>query len=1009
MNMTVGSPFEVVPFGRPLNDGMGVVWDDPREIHQVVVRFKGIPPENLTLQYWRTRWPQQRLPKDRIPEGGAVGWWELGNWFTGAWQTADAVRATEGNTSIFTFRPITEKEFPDLTGLPVPFRTTLKVRLVAEKDPPEIEAIEAYTDSIWDRFTATVLWEHEPPSEPSFKVFNGYVDFVQSLSSDRYVVAIWRTENPDPNTFDKTLLTVKTDETFTVLLDDLSTGPIYVPDYGICVVEGKENRDFAGICSAIRIRSPQGIYDAVMELPEQTWSRAWRNMVPKQKPLYLPLGTDGGRHRFGLNPDGSVFYRTNNPYLISCPGKDTPRLQADTGRIEVSFGLPQGHAERTIQDGTLPIGITPWEVNGIRIEQVAFATLLHGTDPQRPPPAGDALGVLMARFTFRNPSDHRAKAQLPIRFSTEDTSESVRFDDEGLIWSGDRLRGYVRIEGHGELRMDGDSIQYVAHLAPQGQHAIVVKLPYVRLEGEEIKRLASLDFDTEQEAVTGYWQRRLNEGMKLITPEPMLNEFHRAHTGHLLINCEREPNAERRFARVGSFSYGVFGNESCMMIVDMERRGYHREARECLEAFLRYQGTVALPGDFSSKEGVFYGVCGYESGGYNQHHGWILWCLVEHYKFTRDKEWLRGITPNLVAASDWIIRERNRTLQRDRMGRGLLPHGSLEDIDDWWQWLSTNTYTWRGLDAAAWGLAQIGHPDAERIRREADDYGSSIIRAFTKAAQRSPVVRLRDGTCVPHIPSHVHRRGRSFGWICETLEGAIHLLITGLIDPTSREALWIVKDFEDNLYLSDHYGYKIEDFERHWFDWGGFSMQACLLLGVELYLYRDDVKHALRAAFNGITANYFSDTRMLAEHALPGLGHWRGDHYKSSDEANAAGWLRYLFVREEADELQLGQAIPRDWLEPGKQVGVEKACTHFGQMSLIYEADESGITATLQGPNRNPPSRIKLRFRPPERKRVRAVTINGKEWSDYDHRWVYLPGHIGDVTVKAHFEDGSNE
>ena len=512
-----------------------------------------------------------------------------------------------------------------------------------------------------------------------------------------------------------------------------------------------------------------------------------------------------------------------------------------------------------------------------------------------------------------------------------------------------------------------------------------------------------MDFDVEREAVAKYWQRRLNEGMQLITPEPMLDEFHRAHAGHLLINCEREPDAERRFARVGSFGYGAFGNESCMMIADLDRRGYHREARACLEAFLRYQGTAALPGDFSSQEGVLYGACGYECGGYNQHHGWILWCLVEHYCFTRDREWLRHIAPNLIAASDWIIRERGRTSRREDIGRGLLPHGSLEDIGDWWQWLSTNAYTWRGLDAAGWGLAQIGHPESERIRGEADDYRHAIVRAFAEAAQRSPVVRLRDGTCVPHFPSHVHRRGRSFGWICETLEGAIHLLTTRLIAPTSREGLWILKDFEDNLYLSDHYGYRIEDFDRHWFDRGGFSMQACLLLDVEPYLYRDDVEHALRAMFNAIAANYFPDTRMLTEHALPELGDWRGDHYKSSDEANAAGWLRYLFVREEGDKLLLGQGIPRVWLRPGKRIGVEDACTHFGKMSLMYEADEVGITATLQGPERNPPSRIKLRFRMPVGKGVSALTVNGKEWSDYDRKWVYLPGDIGEATVRADF------
>ncbi|OGG55491.1 MAG: hypothetical protein A3F84_18770 [Candidatus Handelsmanbacteria bacterium RIFCSPLOWO2_12_FULL_64_10] len=1058
-----GSPFDAAPFGRPLDGEAGVVWEDPREIHRVVAHFKGALPKGLRLQYWRSRWPQQRLPKDRTPGGGAVGWWELGSWYTGEWQTADAEVSLEGDAATFTFYPLHRREFPNLSDFPATFRTTLKVRLTLPAGSPDVGAIEAYTDSIWDRHTLTVLRASGFSSEPLFEAFNGYVEGVRAISADAFSVTVWRTKNPDPNSFDRTLLTVRAGQPVTVLVDDLSEGPVYVPDAGICVVEGREDRDFAGVCSEVLSRSRKGVYDAVAGLPEQTWARAWREMPPKRAPFYLPLGTDGGRHRFGLRPDGSVFYRTNNRYLIRCPGRDTPRLSlrsrlfwrmesavagslpgtrralkggpakmgsavagfmsairralkdapakfprlrrllsADRERMEVSFGLP-GPFERTIQEGCLPIGVAAWEVEGVRIEQVAFATLIGGTDPDGPPPPGDASGVWLGRFAFHNPSGRRVRTGLLIRFLTGEKAQAVRLDRGGLIRSGGEVRGCLDGRGQGGLHAERDGLRYVLDLSVGARHEVVVKLPYVPPEGEEVERLKALSFEAEREAVAGYWRRRLDEGMRLVTPEPALNEFHRAHAGHLLINCEREPGAERRFARVGSFRYGAFGNESCMMVVDLDRRGYHREARACLDAFLRYQGTAGLPGDFSSQEGVLYGACGYESGGYNQHHGWILWCLVEHYRFTRDGAWLGEIAPNLISAADWIIREVGRTRGRDDIGRGLLPHGSLEDVGDWWQWLSTNAYTWRGLDAAAWGLGQAGHPGHARVAREAEGYREAILRAFREAAGRSPVVRLRDGACVPHFPSHVHRRGRGFGWICETLEGAMHLLITRLIDPASREALYILKDYEDNLYLSEQYGYPADEFERRWFDWGGFSMQACLLLGVEAYLYRDDVKHALRAAFNGIAANYFPDTRMLTEHALPGLGDWRGDHYKSSDEANAAGWLRYLFVREEGEDLLLGQAVPRDWLRPGARVGVEDAATHFGPMGLIYEADGAGITARLAGPTRNPPGRIRLRFRPPEGRRVRSLFVNGEAWADRDEEWVHLPGDVGEATVRAEF------
>jgi len=1001
MTLQVGQPFDAAPFAQCLDSDVGLAWEDPRELHRVVVEFGGPVPMDLRLGYWRTRWPQQRLPKAQIPSGGDYGWWELGNWFTGEWRVADTALTVDGSTATLVFRPIHQKEFPDLSEFPATYRTTLQIHLVADGPLPPVHTIAAYTDSTWEQQTVTLLWQTQPRRAPCFCVFNGHLETVRQIAPSIWTVTLWRARNADPNTFDKTLLTAEADDTFTVLLDDLEGGTIDIQDYGVCVVEGWEERDYAAVCSRARIHALPGVHDAVAGLPEQTWPRAWRNMVAKRERLYLPLGTDGGRHKFALQPDGSVLYRTNPEYLVRCPGRDTARLQNDASHLSVSFGLPNTPGERSLADGTLPIAITTWELPQLRVRQVAFATLLEGMEPAGLPMPGDAHGVLMARFFFENTSTGQNRAQMPLRFAAGRLSEQVTLDLDSLVWSGDRLRGEVCVDGAAQVSADQEGLCFAATLAPGERCELVLKLPYMWLEGDEIQRLQKLAFDHERQAVTAYWRQRFDTGTKLITPEADLNQLYAAHAGHLLINCERSPGDERRFARVGSLRYGAYGNESCMMIVDLDRRGYHREARECLQAFLVGQGTVALPGRFQSQQGVLYGAGGYEAGGYNQHHGWILWCLVEHFRFTRDREWLVAIVDNLMAAAEWIIRERDRTVGSDEIGAGLLPPGGLEDVGDWWQWLSTNAYTWRGLDAAAWALTQISYPHAARLRLEADDYRSAILGAFGDAARRSPVVRLRNGIFVPHFPSHVHRRGRHFGWICETLEGAIHLLIAGVLDPAGREARWILQDYEDNLYLSPQYSYDVEPFDEHWFDWGGFSMQACLLLGVEPYLYRDEVKHALRAAFNAIAAGYFPDTRMLTEHALPRLGDWRGDHYKSSDEANAAGWLRHLFVREDGDELILGQAVPRDWLRPGQRAGVIGAHTYFGPVSLLYEADSEGIIARLNGPKRNPPCRLRLRFRHPAARIARSIRVNGREWRDRADEWVVLPGDAGDAEIRA--------
>lgn len=1002
-----GASLDVAPFGLALPEGAGVMWEDPREIHRVVVHFAGRAPapESVRLQYWGSRWPQQRLPKDKEPGGGDVGWLELGNWHTYGWRTADAEAKAEGAALVFTFRPVNAKEFPKAGDYRATFRYTLKIRLAADTPLPEITRLEAFTDSMLAERSARLAWKTPPPTAPACEVYNGRLIQVAQPEPASTRLDLQVAANSDPNTFDRTLVTVRQGQSvFTFKYDDLAQGPLFLPHLGVAVLAGGDPRTYEAIAEAQKARVGKSLYDRIAALPEQTWKSAWEGVPRKRSSIYFPLGLDGGRQRFRLNANGSIEFRSNDGYLQHRPGKDTPRLALEKAPVQVRFGLPDQPVHRTLEEACLPICETTWEVNGVRVRQTAFVTALEGTDPKAGTPPADTFTVWMARFTMTNPTGTPKPATLPVAFGGAPAFEKLRVSADGLIWNGDLLRAQAVAEESAPAVEPG-KLTWSWTLSPGQTRTLVLKIPYVVLnEPAEHESLRRLNFELERKAAADYWRQRLDQSARLVTPEPMLNEFYRSHAMHLLVNCEREPGSDRRFARVGSFGYGAYGNESCMMVADLERRGFHQEAQDCLDAWLHYQGTAGLPGDFSTREGVLYGAGGYEAGGYNQHHGWILWMLGEHYRFTRDAAWLRGAAPGVVKACDWIIGQVQRTAHRQPLERGLLPAGSLEDIGDWWTWLSTSCYTWRGLDSAAGALEQIHHPEAGRIRLAADAFHTALTNNFSLAAARSPVVRLGDGTAAPHFPSYAQRRGRSFGWICETLEGALHLLITGAIDPASQQATWILKDYEDNLYLSNQYGYLLDDFDRHWFGRGGMSMQACLLLDVEPYLYRDDVKHALRALFNGQAVSYFPDVRMNTEHALPHMEDWRGDHFKSSDESNTAGWLRYLFVREQGDTLLIGQAAPREWLGPGLQCGIERTATWFGTTSILYTGDDNQITAKLDAPRRNAPQEIRLRFRDPQSRPLSAVMVDGKPWSQFEAEWVRLPGNLGSVTVVGSFK-----
>ena len=65
-----------------------------------------------------------------------------------------------------------------------------------------------------------------------------------------------------------------------------------------------------------------------------------------------------------------------------------------------------------------------------------------------------------------------------------------------------------------------------------------------------------------------------------------------APAGQLLQGAGFRPPAR---ARRDLFLRGLSRRIGSMMINDLDRRGYHREAERCLESFLHYQGTVKMP------------------------------------------------------------------------------------------------------------------------------------------------------------------------------------------------------------------------------------------------------------------------------------------------------------------------------------------------------------------------------------------------------------------------------
>ncbi len=1061
-----GQGFDIVPCSLPNCADGEVRFEEPRDITRVVVEFEGKAPEGVGLSYLQRLWPDHKVERDWHGADNAMsfGWYPIEDWFNCDWRTAaTGVRRLSESTLEFSFRGL-RAEFADSGGYDVTFRRTQGLRVDAPGGPA-VRSIKAYTASPPATSSIRVMMDAGKKTDAASVAVSGYNATVVSVKpvtgvsvsggsvtpggDERREFVIDLSHMTPAHRFcgDDGLVTFSIrsgdgEDAFTISLESLrNDGPIWYAEEGFFITRADDPVSFEDYRA--RFAGKKTIASRVTEMPEQSLGGAM-NGQPKPHADSFVAGCKNARQRFRIEPNGDIHMARMCTDWVGA--SDTPR-NCTSGDARFFFGLERMRVAARYPDPAPVMAFnTRFLSDSISVEQRAFAVplLKSALDEHL---VGDDTIVAIVTFTFTNTGDRPATARLPIGYSSEAGRSADRMAAGGQnnphvdgnrvprgkrdalaveaaagqpdmkvltsAWGDGRVIRCA-LSGSMNAAQAGDDVLLTRELDPGESCSFTLKIPFISLtRPEELKALAELDPASAYRDMTAFWRSIGRLGARINTPEPRLNALYASHFAHVSIadlSMPAEPYLIN--TSVGSSIYGNYTNESCMIIEELDQRGLHEEARRRLTTWLRYQGTVGLRGRFSDHDGVFYGAGGFESGEtYDQHHGWALWYLAEHYFQTRDDAWMKSIADAVIKGADWVFRQRRQTMQSLPNSRGweygFLPAGSLEDVADFFYWLSTNSVTWRGVDSAASALEAIGHPEAARVRREADAYGKDLRTGFEKSRQQSPLVMLRDGRWVPHYPSRLYRRGRDSGWIREILEGSVYLLISGLYNADSKQAGWILDDFQDNRYMSPDFGYPVFDASRLWFDVGGFSAQPNLLAGLMPHLDRDEPEVYIWMFLNAWAACYREDVCAMVEHPQPILGHSNCAIVKTSDQANAMKWLSYMFVYGPEDGLYLGRAIPREWLSGRREISAEGLCTRYGEVSVRYkpEVDGSRIACDAELALKAAPGRVVVRFRHPEKKPIQSVTVNGEKWDKFDAGKgdVDITGLSGAVRVEAGF------
>jgi hypothetical protein len=758
-----------------------------------------------------------------------------------------------------------------------------------------------------------------------------------------------------------------------------------------------------------KISTQKSVLEQVRQQPDQDFLRAWaavHNPVQDLGPMMISLANDN-RKFIAVREGGVLFDTWDRP--------DDPKAAFPGNIYELSFKLPwrcvpsfgsgrNPKITRHLEDDWLPIPVTTATEGPLLYQQTAWVA------PASEPPA-DAPSWLrdralcVAEYRMTNSGSDAAKGDLALSFA-HDNGKLLHLQEvpEGLlVVHGDRVLALIDTRQASPL-----TVKRAAHgvvlsgTLPGGASArCVVCLPAWKVGPKDY---ASLGEGAGTKArVESYWKRLIEPAMQIEIPDAFLTHIIRASQVHCLLAARCQNRGAQIAAWASADRYGPLESESCSVIRGMGMNGQEDFARRSLEFFLQ----KCSPAGFITTGYTLVGT------------GEILWTLGEHYEWTRDRDWMRRVAPDVVRMCHWIARQREKTKRLDAHGQkvpeyGLMPPGVTADWNRFAYRFFNDAQYCAGLELAARALADIGDPTATTIRIEARRYREDILRAYHWTQARMPVVRLEDGTWVPDAPALLDCFGRVEDFLpaedgnrtwCYNIEaGAHHLVADGVMDSTSKEANWLIHDLEDTQFLRPGWGdYPGEKSRADAFNFGGFSkLQPYYTRIAEVHALRDDVKPFIRSYFNAIPSLVSRENLSFWEH-FHNMGGWNKTH--------ETGWFlcqtRTMFIAERGDELWLAPFVPSHWLRDGMNVTVRNAPTRFGPVRYrIHSALSLGqMEAAIQLPPTTTAKRIVLRLRHPEGKPIRAVTVQGQSHQGFDPQretiTFEVPGPT--ITIRAEY------
>lgn len=782
---------------------------------------------------------------------------------------------------------------------------------------------------------------------------------------------------------------------FTFWVRDVSARyPVYIPAYGVIVTEAGDGRTYGEIEAAIRAN---GLLTHMqrMELEEEANYEA---AAGKAKDLHFQtwLGISRDIRIFAV--EFNAFCGSNYDWVqpkLHFPDVTLPETNGGSVRYNFRYGRGAGYSKGTtrhLEEGVLPIVHGTLRDDEVIYKSTIFATLEHSGLAE-----GNVRGThyLVAgghtggnMFTPEQLAQYERLAEseldqpeetvLYYRIEAMNTARVPRFCyviapapnatgaptniQSGVNYHYDHEQGYGIFTDTGRIyainTLNGQPMpdEEMAVLLQPGETAtFIFAIPHRPIPVARATRLAAADFAERHAACRNYWLGKLAAVGSVAVPERRIDEMYRAGLLHLdLIMYGLEP-AGTVAPAIGIYS--PIGSESAPIIMHMDSVGWHSLARRSIMYFIDKQHESGLIQNFQD---------------YMLETGCVMWLVGEHYRYTRDEQWVQEIKPQMRKAFEFTVAWRRRNEREELRGKGYgMLDGKAADPEDPYHSFMLNGYAYIGMQRMAEIYADCDPAFSAAAAREAEAFKQDIRTALFESLAQGPAVPLGDGSWCPTVAPWTESIGPvglfadSGKWYThgtmfarDSLLGPLYLIyneVVGIEEPVSSFML----NYHAELMCTDNVVFSQPYYSRH--PW--------------VHLMRGEVKPFLRGYYHCLSALADRETYTFGEHLYA-----QTSPHKTHEE----GWFlmetRWMLYMEAGRSLKLLPGIPRAWLEPGKAISLNRMASYFGAITLQVQSRlESGfIHAVITLDPDRLPDEVAIRLPHPDYRR--ALRAEGGEY-----------------------------